>query len=71
MKIDFEVGKLYSSEEISEVVEHKEVNIYGAVSGGSHGIHIKGDNIDLWFVMDKEAGYTGGDSFNYKCIYNE
>jgi hypothetical protein len=51
-----------------------EIEATGRMQGGSRILNLEskeGEGQNIIFVMDKESAYTGGSSYNYKCIYNE
>ncbi|MCA9748127.1 MAG: hypothetical protein KC414_03420 [Romboutsia sp.] len=68
---NFQVGKVYSFGKIKKNSKEAIMQIYGLPNGGTHGVHLQFKDYDVWFVMDKEKGYTGGKYFNYKCVYIE
>ena len=69
----FKVGTLYSSLTINKFADdnYHIVCVYGQTNGGTKAIHLQSKDKDIWFVLDKTSGYTGGNNFNYKCVYNE
>lgn len=69
----FKIGKIYSSKKIHNYINENYIksSFYGEFKGGCQAIHLEETNRDIWFILDKEKAFTGSDSYNYKCVFNE
>jgi hypothetical protein len=67
----FIIGEIYSDKYINTNKGDSQLLRYGQQQGGVHAIHLMYYNYDIWFIMDKNVGYTGKNYYNYKCVFTE